>query len=88
MALPIDRRPCDNVVVGEQELGIVDSFCHLGDTICPGGGCELATITRTRNAWERFQEILPFLKSKSLSLGTRGKVYSTELGCSMLESAG
>ncbi|XP_048579357.1 uncharacterized protein LOC125560947 [Nematostella vectensis] len=77
-------RPLAEVIVDEQRLEVVDSFCYLGDTICAGGGCEAAIITRTRSAWGKFKELLPVLSSKSLSLRTIGKVYSSCVRSAML----
>ena len=37
-ARPINGRSCDHAVVNDHNLGVVDSFCHLGDTISAGGG--------------------------------------------------
>ena len=48
----IDGRPENHVTLEGSKLDVVESFCYLGDEICPGGGCELATIARTRAAWE------------------------------------
>ena len=33
-----------------KELGVVDSFCYLGDTIGAGSGCDLSVIIRVRSA--------------------------------------
>ena len=40
------------------KLDVVESFRYLGDELCPGGGCELATIARSRAAWGKFRELL------------------------------
>ena len=47
---PIDGRPENHVTLEGSKLDVVESFCYLGDELCPGGGCELATIARTRAA--------------------------------------
>ena len=44
----------------------------LGDFICPGGGCELATIKRCCSAWAKSTELLP-----SLTLNTCGHLYNS-----------
>ena len=46
----------------------MELFQYLGDEICPGGGCELAAIARTRAAWEKFRELLPLHTSTTISL--------------------
>ena len=47
----IDGRPEKYVILEGSKLDVVDSFRYLGDELCPGGGCELATIARKRAAW-------------------------------------
>ena len=64
LARPLDGRPVTEVEVGECKLEVVSSFCYLGDTICAGGGCELATITRAKSAWGKFRMLLPILSSR------------------------
>ena len=55
------------------------SVRYLRDKICPGGGCELATIARTRATWGRFRELLPLLTSTTISLARREKLYGSSL---------
>ena len=59
---PIDGRP-ENYVT----LEAVESFRYLGDELCPGGGCELATMARSRAARGKFRELLPLLSSSTIS---------------------
>ena len=87
LARPLDGRPVTEVEVGECKLEVVSSFCYLGDTICAGGGCELATITRAKSAWGKFRMLLPILSSRQISLATRGKVYSTCVRSTMLHAS-
>ena len=56
---PIDGRPENRINLKGSKVDVVESFCYLGDELCPGGGCELATIARTRAAWGKFHELLP-----------------------------
>ena len=65
-------------------LEVVNSFVYLGDGICPGGGCELATVIRVRSAWGKFRELLPLLTSKVISLHTRGKLYNSCVQSTMI----
>ena len=65
---PIDGRPENHVTLEGSKLDVVESFRYLGDELCPGGGCELATIARTRAAWGKFRELLPLLSSSSFLL--------------------
>ena len=66
-----------------KKLGVVDSFCYLGDMIGAGGGCDLCVITIIRSAWGKFRELLPILTSHALSYITRRQIYSTYI-CSVL----
>ena len=83
-AHPIDGRPVNLVLVDDHKLEVVDSFCYLRDSISPGGGCETATVTRIRTAWGKFRELLPILKTKSLSLKTRVSIYNSCIRGAML----
>ena len=62
----IDERPKNHITLQGLKLNVVESFCYLGDELCPGGGCELATIARTRAAWGKFHELLPLLSSSTV----------------------
>ncbi len=77
LARPIDSRPMTEVTVGTERLEVVPSFCYLGDTLSSGGGCELASITRCRTAWGKFNELLPILTSRSIPITSRGLVYNS-----------
>jgi len=83
-ARPIDGRPVTQVDVDGTLLDVEASFCYLGDMLCSGGGCELAIITRCRNAWGKFKKLLPILTSKHVSLKTRGKLFNTCVRSAML----
>ena len=71
-ARPIDGRPQKTVNVGSDVLEIVSSFCYLGDMQSAAGGCTTAAITRVKSAWSKFNELLPVLTSRHLSLKRRG----------------
>ena len=43
------------------KFDVVDNFFYLGDCICPGGRCELATIKRCHSTWGKFRELLPLI---------------------------
>ena len=75
-ARPVDGRPLQHLTVDGQELETVGSFCYLGDTVCAAGGCTASTIARCRSAWGKFRELLPILTNRTLSLKTRGNIYS------------
>ena len=77
LAPAIDKRDMLNVVVDNESIEVVDSFCYLGDMITSGGGCSEATVVHCRTAWKKFKELLPLLTSKSISLRNRGKVFVT-----------
>lgn len=87
VARPIDSRPCKEVILGENELKVVDTFVYLGDDICSGGGCERATVSRVRSAWAKFRELLPVLTCKAISLQTRGHVYNSCVRATMLHAS-
>ena len=76
-ARPLDGRPCSEVMVDNDSLEVVDSFCYLGDMLSAGGGCELSSTVRVKSAWKKFRELLPVLTSRSIPLITRGRVYSS-----------
>ena len=74
---PIDGRPENHVTLEGSKLDAVESFRYLGDELCPSGGCELATITRSRAAWGKFRELLPLLSSSTISLARRGMLVNS-----------
>ena len=76
-ARPLDGRPYNEVMVDNDPLEVVDSFCYLGDMLSAGGGCELSSTVRVKSAWKKFRELLPVLTSRSIPLITRGRVYSS-----------
>ena len=73
----MDGRTEKHVTLEDIQLDVVESFCYLGDEICPGGGGELATIARTRAAMGKFRELLPLLTSITISLTRCGKLYDS-----------
>ena len=74
---PIDGRPFVKVQVGECELDSVGSYCYLGDMFSAGGGCTTAVIARCRSAWAKFRQLLPLLTARSLSLKSKGRIFSS-----------
>ena len=86
-ALPIDGRPQNEVQVGPDKLGVVASFCYLGDMPSAGGGCEIAVTTHVKTAWKKFRELLPVLTSRHLSYKTRGHVYSSCVQSAMFHAS-
>ena len=83
---PIDGRPFVKLLVGDEELDVVDNFCYLGDTISAGGGCESAAIARCRSAWAKFRQLLPVLTARSLPLKTKGRIYNSCVRGAMLHA--
>ena len=83
----IDGRPCVEVQLSDGKLDVVDNFVYLGDCICPGEGCELATIKRCCSAWGQFRGLLPLLSCKAISLNTRGQMYNSCVRGTMLYSS-
>ena len=86
-ARPIDGRPATHVTVNGEQLDVDPSFCYLGDTLCAGGGCELAITTRCCVGWGKFKELLPLLTSKHISAKTRGKIFSARVRSAMLHGS-
>ena len=76
-AQAIDGRPCVGVQLADGKLDVGDNFVRLGDFICPGGSCELATIKRCHSSWGKFRELLPLFTCKAISLTTRGQMYNS-----------
>ena len=80
----MDGRTEKHVTLEDIQLDVVEAFRYLGDEICPGGGCELATIARTRAALGKFCELLPLLTSITISLARCGKLYDSCVRGSLL----
>ena len=78
---PIDGKLVTEVTIGREMLEVVPSFCYLGDYLSSVGGCELATITRCRVAWGKFNEFLPVLTPRSFPITSRGRVYNSCQEC-------
>ena len=57
-------------------LEVVDKFCYLGDMLDAGGGAKSSTVTRVRNGWEKFRELLPLLTTRAISLKVKGELYA------------
>ena len=74
---PVDRRLEKNVTLESIQLDAVELFRYLEDKICPGGGCELATISQKRAASGKFHELLPLLTSTTISLARCGRLYDS-----------
>ena len=49
-------------------LECVNRFCYLGDMLGAAGGCEEASRTRVRGAWEQFKEFAELLTRRGISL--------------------
>ena len=81
-----DGRPCIKLQLADGKLDVVDSFVYLGDCICPGGGCELATIKRCCSAWGKFRYLLHLPTCKAISLNTCGLMYNSCVRETMLYS--
>ena len=86
-AQAIYGRPCVEVQLSDGKLDVVDNSVYLGDCICPGGDCELATNKRCRSAWGKFRELLPLLTFKAISLNTHGQMYNSCVRWTMLYSS-
>ena len=61
--------------VGEDCLGIVDSFRYFGDVISCGGWVESAFRDSISCAWSKWRELASMLVNHSIPLEERAKVY-------------
>ena len=86
-AKPIDPRVKKEIYLDGEKLDVVSSFCYLGDSQSPGGGCEVSTATRVCCAWGKFRELLPLLTCRGLKLATRGHLYNTYVRSTMLHAS-
>ena len=84
---PIDGRPEKYVMLEVSKFDIVEFFGYVGDKLCPGGGCILATISRTRVALGNFCELLPLLSSPIISLGRREMLFNSCVRGSLLHQS-
>ena len=84
---PIDGRPENHITLEGSKLDVVESFRCLGDKLCPGGGCELATIERTRAARGKFRELLPLLSSSTISLARREMLFNSCVRAALLHAS-
>jgi len=64
--------PADADVNG---IGIVQSFCYLGDVLQSDGGCDIAVNERVRKGWFKFRELSGVLCNRRLPLGMKGVLY-------------
>ena len=64
---PIDGRPMTQVHVEVTKLDVEDTFCYLGDMLCPGGSRDSAIAARCCVARGKFRKLLPVLTSRHLS---------------------
>ena len=86
-AWPIDGSLMTEVTVGRGKFRVVPSFCYLGDYLSSDGGCELATITRCRVAWGKFNLLLPVLTFRSFPITSRGRVHNSCVRGAMLRAS-
>ena len=87
IARPIEGRPSTGIAVKESELEVVYEFYYLGDMIDAGGGCERASIARTKAAWGKFKQLLPLLTSRALPVNIRDKVCKSCVRSVMLHGS-
>ena len=71
-----DRNNEENAMLARSNLEVVDKFCYLGGMLDAGGGAESSTVTRARNGWKKFKELLPLLTIKAISLKVKGELYA------------
>ena len=64
------------LAVEDEEVGLVDHFCYLGDMLSCEGGAERAVTVRTAAAWKKWREISSLLTNRHVPLQSRGAIYS------------
>ena len=79
--------PTVKVLVGEDHLDMVKTFCYLGDVVGNNGGCADAITNRVRGAWKKFRELLPILTNRAISLHIRGHVFSAAVRSVLLHAS-
>ncbi|XP_033103449.1 uncharacterized protein LOC117106208 [Anneissia japonica] len=70
-----------------QEIGRVDRFCYLGDTLNSGGGCEIAVAWRSRVGWSKCNELAMVLCGRRFSWGIKGRIYKACVRSAMVYGA-
>ena len=63
------------IELSDQSLKIVEKF-YLDDTIGVRGGAFNSVITRIRNEWCKFRDLVTLLATRGLPLGEKGRLYS------------
>ena len=66
---------CPGIKLNCQYLEIGEKFCYLGDTIGAREGTVDCVITRIRNGWSNFRDLVPLIPSRCLPLGAKGRLY-------------
>jgi len=58
-----------SVVIGTSaNLEVVDKFCYLGDMLSVGGDADAAVEARIRIGWNKFQQLVPLLTNRDISI--------------------
>ena len=63
------------VMVGGDQVEVVDGFCYLGDVMRGEGGAEAAVRARIANSWRSWRELASLLVNQSIPLVNRAQVY-------------
>jgi len=58
-------------------LELADTFCYLGDMLSVDGDADAAVETRIRIGWNKFEQLVPLLINKDISLVVSGRLYSS-----------
>ena len=82
-----DPPVADKIVLDGNELEVVNKFCYLGDMLDAKGGAESSSIARVQCGWKKFNDLLPFLGSRAVSLPMKGEIYSRCVRPSMLHGS-
>jgi len=84
---PVSSTGCMLVDIGvNANLELVDKFCYLGDTLRVDGDADTALEARIRIGWNKLRQIVPLLTNKDISLIMRGRLYSSCVQSSMLDT--
>jgi len=68
-------------------LEVLDKFCYLGNMLSVDGDADAAVEARIRIGWNKFNQLVPLLTNRDMSLIRRGKLYSSCVRSSMLHGS-
>ena len=71
---PVNGTGCASVDIDVNEnLQLVDNFCHLGDMMSVDRDDDATVETRILTGWNKFRQLIPVLTNKYISLIVKGR---------------